>query len=113
MLRGCCTLATAIPTVTEGDTHVPQNVEELLWAISGSFWTTAGERVPRSGINSNTITNAPTLPPWRETISHMSRSLLALSAKRNCYLFVDRLRDIVLTELASDQHVCVRYFAQS
>jgi hypothetical protein len=43
-------------------THMPQYVEELECAVSGSFWTAADGAVPRSGIHSSAITNAPTLP---------------------------------------------------
>jgi len=52
MLRGCHHAAPASQTTVEVAKHLPQHIE--YYNVCGSFWTTADERVPRSGMQYST-----------------------------------------------------------
>ena len=52
MLRGCHHVAPASQTATESARHLSQYVKSH--SVCGSFWISAGERVPKSGMHYNT-----------------------------------------------------------
>jgi hypothetical protein len=111
IFHGLYHVVKAFQTVAHGAKHLTQH------SVSGSFWTFADGRVPSSGMHYSTLTNAPmislqhsnhsdTAVLTSEPLLHPSFAAHAACHSKMIY-FVDRFRDIFLTQFTFDQPVCL------